>query len=82
MNPLNKDVMEVRIRLDDPSDYDLLYKWSKEKGISVETLVKRLIQQGAQRAYDKNELPQAALDYQFERMKARRIFDLQRKEEK
>ena len=82
MNPLDKDVMEVRIRLDDPSDYDLLYKWSKEKGISVETLVKRLMQQGAQRAYDKKEIPQAALDYQFERMRARRLFKLQSEEEK
>ena len=82
MNPLDKDRMELRIRLDDPSDYDLLYKWSKEEGCSIEALVKRLIQQGAQRAYDKKELPQAALDYQFERMRARRMFNLQREEEK
>ena len=80
MSHLNKDVMELRIRLDEPSDYDLLYKWSKEEGCSVEALVKRLIHQGAQRAYDKKELPQAALDYQFERMRAR--FKLQSKEEK
>ena len=82
MSHLNKDVMELRIRLDEPSDYDLLYKWSKEEGCSVEALVKRLIQQGAQRAYDKKELPQAALDYQFERMKARRLLDLQTEGEK
>ena len=80
MNPLDKDVMELHIRLDNPSDYDLLYQWSKEEGCSVEALVKRLIQQGVQRAYDKKELPQAALDYQFERMRAR--FKLQSKEEK